>query len=208
MAKRVYILPEKVWDYCQAHGDLLKDNEVLVAQDEETGYEVSVTAPYASNSLRVHVFKNGIQVTEEYRFTKDSTTESVKTNIHKYLDPVEVKTDSKKVDVEKEKEQDTGGKSDEIYEREDALIRAASDFLEVALGVDAIDSALTIYGEDIVDEFMEAALRYLTTEYMAVIYRPMLAKDENGEETLIAYPYLSLISDEEDEPSGNNDNSK
>ena len=87
---------------------------------------------------------------------------------------------------------------DIIYEREDELILAMQDFLEILLNCKNASQVTEIYGDEIVDRLLDSMCRTLAEEHHISVYRPMWVEDEDGTENFVEYPYLGV----DDEDSG------
>ena len=81
---------------------------------------------------------------------------------------------------------------DEIYEREDALIFAASDFLETLLEYNEYEVD-AIYGEDFIKDVIDDFCEYLAKKHYISVYRPMLVTVD-GVKVFCEFPYEDLCA--------------
>ena len=97
-----------------------------------------------------------------------------------------------------------GGKEEEIseaegfaYEREEAIDYALVDFLEIVLdGGELPENRAALDPDDeLFHEIKEHFLEYLACDIGYQIYRPTICKDEDGNETIVEFPYLMYRDD-------------
>lgn len=95
-------------------------------------------------------------------------------------------------DLEKQHEE-------EINESESNLRDAVTVFLHSVLDEDPI--ILMMEREDVIEDFLEHALKYLHLKHKLAIYRPMVLEMDDGTEVFKDFPYPFLdLSDEEANP--------
>lgn len=88
---------------------------------------------------------------------------------------------------------------DEINENEITLYDAVVDFLRTVLDIDSV--TIMSEHEDVVEDFLEHALKYLYLKHGFDIYRPMVLEMEDGTEVYKDFPYPALdLSEEESNP--------
>lgn len=88
---------------------------------------------------------------------------------------------------------------EEINESEVNLYNAVVNFLHAVLDIDPV-TIMTDH-EDVVEDFLEHALKYLYLKHGFDIYRPMVLEMDDGAEVYKDFPYSLLdLSDEEKNP--------
>lgn len=191
----IYLQPEEVWDFYHKEKQRVCDELVVIAENINTGYEVMITEE--SGTLFILVSRKNVTEHRDALVSSSDSKKTVREIYIKYLFPVYV-NDIKRKDVEdyiipdeaEEYYESLDDKSvveieDQIYEREDELLMAFKDFLEVVIG----DYETVFEGDD--EQFkdmFEDILEMIGLDYGYNIYRPMFI-EADGEEVFVEYPY-------------------
>lgn len=214
MSVNIDIPADKVWSFFQDNKERLSEEMVAIAENNETEYVVYLTE---ENRLPLFIVCNGRYDNEfsEGAVNESDCTETAKRCYARFLFPVTVSNknaiphsqfDEADEDEEYEEVLTEQEMEDAIYEREDELQLAMSDFLQVVLreGRDGTDIVGT-YGESMVNEILDHVLEFLSDEMCLPIYRPtFLTDDDTGEEVYTEYPYdpYDMYDDDETYVSG------
>ena len=211
MSIKIYIEPEDVWGFYHANPERMEKEMVVIAENEETEYAVYVTDD--EGCLTFLVYSGDEEIFDDYALEKIMCTETARGIYETYLYPVEVYDKRYFPDIydndtppSSESQQDM---EDIVYEREDELCLAMSDFLETLL-IKAVYSASYVGGDDclnaididedyievISDEILDSLCRFLNKRYHISVYRPRLIEKDN-KEMLLEYPYDATESDED-----------
>ncbi len=210
MNVEVYVKPKEVWEFFQKNKARLKEEMVLVAENLDTEYAIYLTE---TNGIPYFAACKGSAPPEkeEGAISESDCRETATRFYTQFLLPVIVKDGKTKVEEAKKlnlKEQaeleEQTQLEDEIYVREDELTMAAADFLRVVLmeGDDSSD-IIDSYGVEMVNEFLDVALEYISGEMCLDVYRPTFIENEDGTEEYVEFPYSYDSSAKEDfEPAG------
>jgi hypothetical protein len=206
MGVKIHIEPDKTWSFFKANPKRMNDEMVAVAENDETEYAVYLTDDGFRHPLFV-VCKGDKQIYEEDATSAADCADTAKRLYAQHLFPV---TQSKSGlhpignedmweamhsadDIEPTEQEDT------IYEREDELILALSDFLQVALCCPEDVELDDMYGSNIVTQILDGFCEYLSNEHCISIYRPTFLQGENGEDIYTEYPYGGEFDDGEED---------
>ena len=207
MGVKIHIQPDETWSFFDENLDRLKEEMVEIAANEDTGHAVYLTEDGGYPLL--FVYRGDSKIYEEYAVSRKDCEDTVKNIYFKYLFPVIVcKPNELFVDDDKEYMDDVDRPdiddeeyyeellNDAIYEREDELHFATTDFLEVALNCTGLEDLKQNYG-DIIDDFLEDMCVVLAQKYSISVYRPTWVPDEANDEceVYVEYPYLELDDD-------------
>lgn len=198
MGVNIHLKPTEVWPFFAENKARLKNEMVAIAENEETCYSVYLTEENGCPLLSV--YKEDTKLYEEGAVSAADSESTTKQIYLKYLFPVVVhepkynfQSDPEEDEEEITAEMEMQMMEDEIYEREDALMFAMQDFLEVVLNCNTPSQVKELYGEDLVDELLDSFCRLLAEEYLISVYRPTFVTDEEtGEESYVEYPYLDV----------------
>lgn len=206
MGVNIHVKPTEVWKFFDLNKSRLANEMVAIAENEETEHAVYLTEEKGLPLLSV--YRDNQKLYEEGAVSEDDCTETAKKLYVKYLFPVVIDASSKAATFDKPKynygidedddlpDDTRQEREDEMYEREDALLQATYDFLEVFLSTDR-DDIDVFFGEDVIPDFIDNICEMLATEYGVSVYRPMFITDpETGSEIYTEYPYLDI--DDED----------
>lgn len=195
MSVKVYVDPHEIWDFFTSSLSRMSKEMVLIAENEETSYAVYLTEDSGYPMLVVAKGDAEPEYSEPCVSEDDCVTVAKKL-FKRYLVPVDVCDESI---LDQETHDEIIQAEDVMYERNDELIMAMSDFLSVAVpdvNQSLDDDIIDMYGTGFVEEALDHVLQYLTTEHRFRIYRPMMMTDpETGEDVFTEYPY------EEPEPN-------
>lgn len=188
--QKIIISAGDVWDYFQKHKEELRKTEHIIAENEEFGVEISLSA---ENGLPCFVVTaDNYQYDEERAISESDCKETVEKLYDDYLTnnfvDDEVLEDSR-LDQE-----------DMISERELELDEAISLLLDTVLEEDAV----MFFGtetDEICEDLKDHILEYLYRKHGISVRRPMVLEDtETGEEFFEEYPYDSMVFEDEDNP--------
>lgn len=197
MGVKIYIPSDKVWPFFTENKDRLSEEMVVIAENTSTEYAVYLTEDDGYPLFEV-CKGNSDSEYEEGAINSRDCEETVKRCCLRYLFPVVVTAD--KTTEELVEQDDTCDlkdlteqeMEDIIYDREDELMLAMGDFLQIALqdcedGTEIIDS----YGIELVGEILEDVLKCIAQQYGFPVYRPTFLTDELGKEIYTEFPYDS-----------------
>lgn len=204
----VYLKADEVWKYFQMNKEALKSEQVLVAENTETKYEIYLTDFAGHPQLRV--FRGDIELHTECCIDEEDCTYTAKWIYVKYLFPVTANTskqygqskipvdDKPKAETKKETQKSGAVKAmeDIICEREDELAQAASDFLEIVL--EYFGAIEEYYGEGLIEDTLDHVCQRLAKEWGISVRRPFMYEDDDGKNVFEEYPYLPLDDMESD----------
>ena len=194
MGVNIHVKPEDIWPFFENNKTRLTEEMVSVAENEETEYEIYLTEE--NGYPLFYVYRGELEIDSECAVSLSDCALTAKSLYTKYLFPVMVTIEKEEVTGERDENtyddfpyslQDM---EDEVYEREDELHFAAIDFLQVVLGYSDMDRLLALYGEELVNAFVDDMCQYLMDFHDISVYRPMLMVDDTtAEETLVEFPY-------------------
>lgn len=197
----IYIEAADVWAYAQEHKKDLAEKMVLIAENEDRGYEIYLTTEEHGYPF-VCVFFTGDDespVDEEPVVTKTDCKNAIERMYRKYLyTPRKISDDDE--DAADEILFTLGDDEDppisraeaegEIEEREDALHGAFMDFMAVVLEQDMAEISGVPEYENTLDEMLDRTLEMINNDFGVSVRRPsLLVSDETGEEFYSEYPY-------------------
>lgn len=199
MGVNIHLKPTEVWPFFAENKARLENEMVAIAENEETSHSVYLTEENGCPLLSV--YKEDTKLYEEGAVSAADSESTTKQIYLKYLFPVVVHEPKYNFqsDLDEEDDEELTAEmelqmmEDEIYEREDALMFAMQDFLEVVLNCNTPRQIKELYGEDLVDELLDSFCRLLAEEYLISVYRPTFFTDEKtGDESYVEYPYLDV----------------
>lgn len=199
MGVNIHLKPTEVWPFFVENKARLENEMVAIAENEETKHSVYLTEENGCPLLSV--YKEDTKLYEEGAVSAADSESTTKQIYLKYLFPVVVHEPKYNFqsDLDEEDDEELTAEmelqmmEDEIYEREDALMFAMQDFLEVVLNCNTPSQIKELYGEDLVDELLDSFCRLLAEEHLISVYRPTFVTDEEtGEESYVKYPYLDV----------------
>lgn len=199
MGVNIHLKPTEVWPFFAENKARLESEMVAIAENEETSHSVYLTEENGCPLLSV--YKEDTKLYEEGAVSAADSESTTKQIYLKYLFPVVVHEPKYNFqsDLDEEDDEELTAEmelqmmEDEIYEREDALMFAMQDFLEIVLNCNTPSQIKELYGEDLVDELLDSFCRLLAEEHLISVYRPTFVTDEEtGEESYVEYPYLDV----------------
>lgn len=199
MGVNIHLKPTEVWPFFTENKARLENEMVAIAENEETSHSVYLTEENGCPLLSV--YKEDTKLYEEGAVSAADSESTTKQIYLKYLFPVVVHEPKYNFqsDLDEEDDEELTAEmelqmmEDEIYEREDALMFAMQDFLEIVLNCNTPSQIKELYGEDLVDELLDSFCRLLAEEHLISVYRPTFVTDEEtGEESYVEYPYLDV----------------
>lgn len=202
MGVNIHLKPTEVWPFFVYNKARLENEMVAIAENVETNHSVYLTEENGCPILSV--YKEDTKLYEEPAVSEKDCEETTKRIYLKYLFPVVINSPKYNFCDDNEDEHEPELTPDEeiqlcedtIYERDDELMMATQDFLEVLLNCSSPVEMTEMYGEYIVEEILESICRVLADDHLISVYRPQWVKDENGVENFVEFPYLDI--DDED----------
>lgn len=183
---KVYLEPEQVWGFY--HTEHITDSvSVVLAENKTAGFSVEMTDDMGLPRIRVFDSEGDLLIAEDAMSNLDAI-ETVRMLYEAYIYP-----DFSEADPDIPPESDISDDitpeefEDLMYEREDDLRLASTDYLEVLL--EKSDYRGNI--KDIEEEFTEHACNILATKFGICIYRPTIVEYQDGTEDVELYPYLT-----------------
>lgn len=192
MGTKIHIPADEVWSFFQKNKDRLSEEMVVIAENTDTEYAVYLTEE--DDYPLFAVCKGGSDSEyEEGAISQQDCTDTAKQCYRRYLFPVVVTSEKTSDEPWEEDDVDTitaQMMEDAVYEREDELMLAMGDFLQVVLqegsdGSEVIDT----YGMDFINELLDHILSYIASDCGLPVYRPTFLTDELGNEDYVEYPY-------------------
>jgi len=217
MTPDIYVKTADLYDFIWDHHDKLIRKEAVIAENKDTGYEIRVSADPAANDRAIfRVFRQGKEVQTEDAIGEDEVFDTYRMLNLQYLFPVTVvepedplglltsgmkdepddEPDFNKlmeechewIDLTEEPDSKVELIKDAIALREDDLVQATRDFMEVLAEDDLVP--LNAKEEDeLLREVLEHVLIYLSVKHNISVWRPDIYTKENGEQYLDPYPY-------------------
>ena len=194
MGVNIHIKPSDIWEFFEQNLSRLKSEMVAIAENEETKQLIYITEH--NNCPLFSAYEGAVKLYEECVVSEDDCLETVKHIYLKYLFPVVVHQ-FQCADIEDLEEEEFATEveiqaiEDEIYEREDTLFLATTDFLEILLNCDGHNEITALYGGNIINELIDSFCTVLAEDYAISVFRPTWITDvETGVENHIEYPYL------------------
>lgn len=183
MSAVIHVKPEDVWKFYNRNAERLADEMVSIAENEDTGTNVYLTEDNETPQLIVTNYNDKV-VHEEYLVSGRDAEHSTKKIYEKYMVPLDPD------DEEPEDEDITrSDMEDEIYQREDEILMAFEDFLEVLLEENR-DSLYDGYHDKQFDDLLNKIVRTIAVDAGIRVRRPMFLVDERtGLEVFTEYPY-------------------
>lgn len=201
MNPTIYVEPDELWS-CFKLNSRVESNIVIVAENEEAGISIGLTNN-SDGFATLQVFE-GDNVVFEDCYSKWEIKEAAEELYEEYLFTYKLvnslvnSSDETRLDGRLEEDFDLEDidyesilsiQKDLVYEREDELLLAAMDFLEILMrdsmredaSLDAYDSGLAEIFVDIVCDSMKGL--------GVSVYRPKLVADGTEEEEYVEYPY-------------------
>ena len=189
---------ESVWGLFQKNKALLTQTDMLLAENPETGITITLSAYEDKNEFHlpwINVYIDGDFLKSEIGFDKADCEEVVERIYDRYLDTenlINVLLE-REHDAWREAEQDEDEWLEEreyaIFDREDELIDATSDYLDTLLN----DSLTSIVSEreanKIYMDFLDNVCEYLYKIYELPVFRPRFVKNNSGGKTYTEFPY-------------------
>lgn len=212
---KLHLATSEVWNHFFQNVDRLQDYEDCIAENEDNGMSLYITAVTIYPQLVLYANKTPVlyrilRSQEEanqwamWLITKfvvgvDIDKPAEKEDKPKIIDlpmsreetkPVVVPSEKYEEEVEEEENEIDQKILDLIYEREDQLNQAMGDFLATILFEEDGVAVKEVYGKELVSEAVDDFLQYLADNHSVSVYRPTLETDpETGEEILKEFPY-------------------
>ena len=182
--KHNYLEPCDIWEYYMENHGNDKGEIVCLAENSETGIEINMLFGTFGPEFLVSVDDDIVLDVE----TEDENgcLETAEKLYAEWIDvnPVDVINACSKNEESLEDEYD-----EEIEAREDELDLLVEDFVIEAAGCLDVDNEDYM---DIIHDLKEHFLMYMHRKWGFDIYRPMILKDESGNEMFTKYPYEKL----------------
>ena len=193
MSTTIHVKPEEVWSFYQKNAEQLAEQMVSIAENEDTGMNVYLTEDSDSPQLVV-TDNNDKVVHEEYLVSQRDAEHSAKKIYEKYVVPIDAGGDEEDNDEEITR----SDMEDAIYEREDEILMAFEDFLEVLMEENR-DTIYDGYHDKQFDDLLNKVVRTIAVDSGVRVRRPMFLIDERtGLEVYTEYPYEEYDFDDEE----------
>ena len=188
--QKITVDASEVWDYFQKHKKELEGTEHIIAENEEYGVEISLSAEHDLPCFIVTA--DGYQYAEERAVSASDCKETVEMLYEYYL--TESFVDGEGC------EESRLDQEDEIAERELELDDAFTMLLDTLIEED-LGLFFGAEADDIIEDIKDHTLEYLYRKHGISVRRPMVLEDEeNGEDFFEEYPYDSMVFEDEDNP--------
>lgn len=186
----IRVKPEEAWKYFAERKNTLKDAQLSIAENEEYGVEVFMSA-FDENVIKFSVFLGTQEKASEYAVSEDDCKKTLKELYDKYL------TD-RLLDDENFEECSQLEIEDMISEREADFDEAIMYLVNLAIEDDG--EILGDDYDDIIEDVKDHILEYMARKHGLGVRRPMILEDEDGEEFFEEYPYECMEFEDEDNP--------
>lgn len=198
MAYKIHLEPANVWEYFRRHKERLEEEMVEIAENDDTGVAIYLTED--DDLPQYVVFKNDKEQYREMCVNGSDAEQTLKKIFMQYLVPLVIPVDDDDVPVDENAMRSDF--EDQIDEREDVILDAFQDFIEVLTEdkIGALDFGKD--GEEL-DKIINHIVQYLAVDCGFRIRRPMILYDEDlKKEVCSEYPYEEYDFSE-DEVNGN-----
>lgn len=183
----VYVTPNNIWDYFYDNLMDMETHTVIIARNKKTGCDICLTS--LDGVPDIEVYMGDEQICSQSCISPDDAKEELTQIYSEFL-----LNASKSIDYHEYFDVDMQELQDEIDLREEDLMIAFHDFMEVVferdlemLYCEGIDSDL----KSMLDEFLEM----IACKYGYPVYRPMFFEDDDGEMDYVEYPYEDDIDE-------------
>lgn len=188
--QKITVNASDVWNYFQKHKEELEGTEHIIAENEEYGVEISLSAEHGLPCFIVTA--DGYQYAEERAVSASDCKETVEMLYEDYLTESFVDgewCEESRIDQE-----------DEIAERELELDDAFTMLLDTLIE-DDLGLLFGAEADEILEDIKDHTLEYLYRKHGISVRRPMVLEDEgNGEDFFEEYPYDSMVFEDDDNP--------
>lgn len=180
----IYVYPMELWDYVHKNVDLIRENNVVIAEEPKSGIEIRV-AFQRDDVPHIQVFLNGGSVRSEPIVSEDDAIITCRKIYSVYLGTSFASTlpkhtaDDEDGETETETEEEEEEDQEELIEnRRIELEDAFTKFLDAVLCEEA-----NMVGDNEFDEMLEEALQ-MVSDFGFSVYMPTMVNGEFEE-----YPY-------------------
>ena len=187
MAARIIVEAGDVWDYFKENKDKLGGSIETIAENEEYGIEILLSAD--DDLPLIMVVADNEELDEEAVVSANDCFSTVKDMYDKYLTDEVIN-----VLMGNDDDYTTAEELEMIDERESAIDDAIYACLDELIPnmFDIVDDPDELY-EDVKDHLCE----YLYTKHGISVYRPMYLENEDGTDEFCEFPYPEMELDEE-----------
>lgn len=187
MAARIIVEAGDVWDYFKENKDKFGDSIETIAENEEYGIEILLSAD--DDLPLIMVVADNEELDEEAAVSANDCFRTVKDMYDKYLTSEVIN-----ILIGDSEEYTAAEELEIIDERETEIDGAIYACLEelVPNMFDVVDDA-----DDFCDDVKEHLCEYLYTKHGISIYRPMYLENEDGTDEFFEFPYPEMELDEE-----------
>lgn len=199
---KIYVPCRWLWKFYLSNRPHCRESYVLVAENQDTGYGVYLTEEDCLPVLYVFLGENDrpelrAEIPDEVSaeaiagkaYLAFLGTEDEEPEESSWSAQGSGSREEEPEEGELEDEPDEVSEDDEIYAREDELFQASGDFLAEVLRMYDGEAIREIYGEALIEEFLEQALLTIADDFGLPVYRPTHLEGENGESVYVEYPY-------------------
>lgn len=190
----VYVQPDELWAFFMLNKEKLRDEMCLVAENEETGYELRLDIEGDYPLLRVYY--KGEAEYGQYIYTRRDAPSVMRGLVLSRLCPVieesdipDDQGDAAETDRPDEGDEDFNEICDGMINmREETLLWATGDFLATLLNNGHSDD---LYQGDIPEAVLDSVCKMLARRFKISVFRPTwVPVGKTEEENYVEYPYL------------------
>lgn len=179
MYNKSQLSPCVAWDFYLENDKRLEDETVQIAKSTSGFYEVYMTVDDGSPCIEVYERGKDVPLCTEYFVSMSDAEATVKRIYDKYF----VEYD----DTEEEEEEDAPERDEKIRERENELMGALKDFIDVV--TDGDQKFSEIFEEGDAADTLDYILEHLAYDMGVVVYRPSIIVTNDDGEKYTEYPY-------------------
>ena len=197
--KVVHYEPSELWEIFQKERESLASRMKMIAENPDFDVTLYLTIETKGGMLLPTIVV-WIENKEDYRESCIGELDLRQTAQSLYDDYLSDSTMAKRFfdedDEELKQEEEASLQQDEIDYREAELYDAVSDLLYVVTGGKLEKLAGFKQAEEITDDIVNRVCEHLYTEYGISVFRPMILRDDHGEEFYEEYPYDCMVFEE------------
>lgn len=179
MSSKAQLSPCVAWNFYLENDKRLDDETVQIAKSTSGFYEIYMTVNDGSPCIEVYERDKDVSIYTEYFVSASDAEATVKRIYDKYF----VEYD----DIEEEEGEGTSERDEKIRERENELMGALKDFIDVV--TDGDQKFSEIFEEADAADTLDYILEHLAYDMGVVVYRPAIIVTDDEDEKYTEYPY-------------------
>lgn len=205
MSAKIYVPLDDAWDFFEDNVEDLKKQYVELARDDTIeDYTVAVYMTEKDGYPELLVEIRGVEVERSKVFSSYHLRymlERFYTDYILFLEPdtkpAKSKTESSDAETDTEEVQyPEPSEIDDAIVRDDNLVCALDDFLNVAVSEVTYENLFSVYGYDMLRTVLQSVIDMLYDEYGVYVYWPQIKIDDDGNEVVVVNDYKPTPVDE------------